>query len=155
MKPNQAIIRAEFVGIRSRIFDVEGTSAVSFKDVTGSSWAKTAIEQFAAAGIINGYVNGEFRPHQTITREEMVIVLSRVINLESLATDAAKGGFSDIKGAKAASAIEQAAQAGIISGFSGGTFAPDGNATRAEALTMILNALNLNGQIKTMLDTLK
>ncbi|WP_342423986.1 S-layer homology domain-containing protein [Paenibacillus sp. FSL E2-0178] len=155
VKPNQAITRAEFVGILSRIFDVEGTSAVSFKDVTGSSWAKTAIEQFAAAGIINGYANGEFRPHQTITREEMVIVLSRVINLESLETDAAKGGFSDIQGAKAASAIEQAAQAGIISGFSGGTFAPDGNATRAEALTMILNALNLNGQIKTMLDTLK
>ncbi|WP_218918890.1 S-layer homology domain-containing protein [Paenibacillus borealis] len=155
VKPNQAITRAEFVGILSRIFEVEGTSIVSFKDVTGSNWAKAAIGQFAAAGIINGYANGEFRPNQMITREEMVIVLSRVINLESLATDAAKGGFSDIQGAKAAVSIQQAAQAGIISGFSGGTFAPEGNATRAEALTMILNALNLNGQIKTMLDTLK
>lgn len=154
VKPNQAITRAEFVGILSRIFEVEGTSTVSFKDVTGSSWARTAIEQFAAAGIINGYSSGEFRPNQTITREEMVIVLSRVINLESLATDAAIGGFSDIQGAKAAVSIQQAAQAGIISGFSDGTFAPEGNATRAEALTMILNALNLNVQIKTMLDTM-
>jgi hypothetical protein len=46
-------------------------------------------------------------------------------------------------------------QAGIISGSGDGTFAPDGNATRAEALTIILNALNLNSEIKTMLDTLE
>lgn len=155
VKPNQAITRAEFVGILSRIFEVEGTSTVSFKDVTDSSWAKSAIEQFASAGIINGYSNGEFRPNQTITREEMVIVLSRVLNLDNAAAANANGSFSDLQGAKAAGSIRQAAQAGIISGFTGGTFAPEGNATRAEALTMILNALNLNGQIKTLLDTLE
>lgn len=155
VKPNQTITRAEFVGILSRIFDVQGTSTVAFKDVTGNNWAKTAIEQFAAAGVINGYSNGEFKPNQTITREEMVIVLSRLINLKSVASDASKGGFSDVQGAKAADSIQQAAQAGIISGAGNGTFAPEGNATRAEALTIILNVLNLNGQIKTMLDSLE
>ncbi|SET91410.1 S-layer homology domain-containing protein [Paenibacillus sp. NFR01] len=155
VKPNQTITRAEFVGILSRIFDVQGTSTVAFKDVTGNNWAKTAIDQFAAAGVINGYSNGEFRPNQTITREEMVIVLSRLMNLKSVASDASKGGFSDVQGAKAADSIQQAAQAGIISGAGNGTFAPEGNATRAEALTIILNALNLNGQIKTMLDSLE
>ncbi|MCY9691481.1 S-layer homology domain-containing protein [Paenibacillus alginolyticus] len=44
----------------------------------------------------------------------------------------------------AASSIKDAAEAGIINGKKDGVFDPQGNATRAEALTVVLNALNLN-----------
>jgi hypothetical protein len=50
--------------------------------------------------------------------------------------------------------IKDAAKAGIISGKNDGIFDPQGNVTRSEALTIVLNALNLNPQVKTVLDSL-
>ena len=154
-KPNGHITRAEFAAILSRVFDITGgdhTSAV-LKDVD-SHWAKRELEQLAKAGVINGYGDGTFRPDNTITREEMVVMLSRIVNLDNVTKEASKGNFNDLKGTFAADEIEAAAQAEIIRGIGGGKFAPHSNATRAEALQIILNALKLNPQLKTLLDSL-
>ncbi|MFC0211573.1 S-layer homology domain-containing protein [Paenibacillus chartarius] len=153
-KPNQEITRAEFVSILSRIFTVSGTKQVQLNDV-GSHWAHDAIEQFASAGVIGGYGDGTFQPDRTISREEMVLILSRIVNMNNVAKDATKGNFADLHDSYASDAIQQAAQAGIISGKDDGNFDPKADSTRAEALTIILNVLNLNTQIKTLLDSLK
>jgi hypothetical protein len=50
--------------------------------------------------------------------------------------------------------IKDAAEAGIINGKNDGAFDPKGNATRGEALTVVLNVLNLNPQVKMLLDSL-
>ncbi|WHX50084.1 S-layer homology domain-containing protein [Paenibacillus woosongensis] len=103
---------------------------------------------------MNGYKDGTFKPDQTITREEMVVMLSRIVNLNDLANDTTKGNFNDLNGSYAASEIKVAAQAGIVSGKGDGRFDPKGNATRAEALQIILNVLELNPQLKKLLDSL-
>ena len=51
--------------------------------------------------------------------------------------------------------IQAAAQASIVSGKGDGRFDPKSNATRAEALQIILNVLELNPQLKTLLDSLR
>lgn len=86
----------------------------------------------------------------------MVVILSRVINLNNLDKDSSKGNLTDLASASsyAVNQIKDAAEAGIISGKDDGIFDPHGNSTRAEALTVILNALNLNPEIKTLLDSL-
>jgi hypothetical protein len=154
--PNGNITRAEFATIISHVFDISGASnSVALNDV-GSHWAKYAINKLASAGVLAGYGDGTYKPDKTISREDMVIILSRIVNLGKLNKDAAKGNFSDIANAStyAANEIKDAAKAGIINGKNDGTFTPQGNATRAEALTVILNVLNLNPQVKMLLDNL-
>lgn len=156
-KPNGKITRAEFAMLISRIFNIsDGTKqSAAFKDVNGH-WAKEAIENLSRAGVLGGYSDGSFKPNQTISREEMVILLSRIVNLDRVDKDASKGSFTDMSHASsyAGEAIKDAAAAGIISGKSGGSFDPQGNATRAEALTVILNVLRLDPQVKALLDSL-
>ncbi|OXM83651.1 S-layer homology domain-containing protein, partial [Paenibacillus rigui] len=118
------------------------------------NWAKGAIENLVAAGVIKGYDDGTFKPDKTITREEMVVMLSRIVNLNDLAKDTTKGNFNDLNGSYAAGDIKAVAQAGIVSGKGDGRFEPKSNATRAEALQIILNVLELNPQLKTLLDSL-
>jgi hypothetical protein len=156
-KPNGNITRAEFATTISRVFDisVDASNSVALNDV-GSHWAKDAIEKLASAGVLHGYGDGTFKPDKTISREDMVIILSRIVNLGKVNKNDSKGNFTDNASASsyAANEIKAAAVAGIIKGKNDGAFDPQGNATRAEALTVVLNALNLNPQVKTLLDSL-
>jgi hypothetical protein len=153
-RPNNPITRAEFAAILNRVFPIQGGSTSKvLKDIDGT-WAKDDIENLVAAGVISGYPDDTFRPNQTITREEMVVMLSRIVNLNGLEKDPAKGQFNDLNGAYAAEEIEAAAQASIVSGKGNGSFDPKNNATRAEALQIILNVLKLNPELKTLLESL-
>jgi len=154
-KPDGHITRAEFAVILSHVFDITGgdNAKAELKDV-GSHWAKEAIAKLIKAGVINGYKDGTFRPGNTITREEMVVMLSRIVNLDNVTKDTSKGRFNDLNGTYAAEEIKAVAQAGIISGKGGGKFDPHNKATRAEALQIILNVLKLNPQLKARLDSL-
>jgi sugar lactone lactonase YvrE len=154
-RPDGHISRAEFVVLLSRAFGIQSDSDtnVVLEDV-GHHWAKEEIENLVTAGVITGYVDGTFRPDNTITREEMVIMISRIVNLNNVEKDTKKGDFYDLDGSYATNEIKAQAQAGIISGKENGRFDPKSNATRAEALQIILNALKLNPQLKTLLDSL-
>ncbi|WP_174721860.1 S-layer homology domain-containing protein, partial [Paenibacillus xylaniclasticus] len=154
-RPNRPITRAEFAVLLNRVFQFQGGSSTGtvLKDIDGF-WAQQDIEKLVAAGVINGYTDGTFKPNQLITREEMVVMLARIVNLDSLEKDATKGNFYDLDHSYAASEIQAEAQAGIVSGKGNGNFDPKSNASRAEALQIILNALKLNPQLKTLLESL-
>ena len=155
LRPDNKITRAEFAVILNRVFNIQGSNNTSIvlKDI-GDNWAKEAIENLVAAGVIKGYDDGKFRPDNTITREEMVIMLSRIVDLNNVAKDTTKGNFNDVNGTYAADEIKAEAQAGIVSGKGDGRFDPKSNATRAEALQIILNALKLDPQLKSLLHSL-
>ncbi|RTE05543.1 hypothetical protein EJQ19_24890 [Paenibacillus whitsoniae] len=154
-KPDGNITRAEFAVILNRVFDLKGgdNPSTTLKDID-RHWAKDALKKLQDAGVIGGYDDDTFKPDNTITREEMVIMLSRVVNLNNLEKDATKGNFTDLKDSYAANEIKALAQAGVISGEADGKFDAERNATRAEALQIILKALELNPQLKTLLDSL-
>lgn len=84
----------------------------------------------------------------------MVAMLSRIVNLDGLEKDDSKGHFDDLNGVYAAAEIQAAAQASVVSGRGDGKFSPKSNASRAEALQIILNVLELNPQLKTLLESL-
>ncbi|CAH1192893.1 hypothetical protein PAECIP111891_00457 [Paenibacillus allorhizoplanae] len=155
--PDDNITRAEFGAMIARVFNISSSAnhSLALNDID-SHWAKSVIEKLASAGVIAGYEDGTFRPDQTISREEMVVILSRVVNLSKLDKDASKGNLTDLADASsyAVNQIKEAAEAGIINGKEEGIFDPHGNSTRSEALTVILNALNLNPQLKALLDSL-
>lgn len=153
-KPNHFVTRAEFATILNRSFDIQaGNASAALNDIE-NHWAKKDIRNLVSTGIIKGYADDRFKPNQQITREEMVVMLSRIVNLDALAKDEEKGRFDDLNHAYAASEITAGAQAGMVSGNGTGNFLPKSSATRAEAVQVVLNALEFDPRLKAALDSL-
>ncbi|MNV38778.1 Surface layer protein precursor [compost metagenome] len=81
----------------------------------------------------------------------MVAIIGRVLNL-GVISEGAPAGFTDVgSGYWAADAIKQASSAKLIQGVSSSAFAPQNKATRAEAVTLIIRALESDSQIKELI----
>ncbi|MEC0230676.1 S-layer homology domain-containing protein [Paenibacillus alba] len=154
-EPDGKVTRAEFATLISRVFEIDGKPVrnLTLNDLN-KHWAKTVIEKLANLGILNGYEDSSFKPDATISRAEMVAIVSRIVNMRSVQQENTSS-FADIHSSFAEEQIKEASKAGIISGLGDGQFHPNSPATRAEALTAIMNILNLNPQIKQLLDSLK
>lgn len=77
-RPNKEITRAEFVTILAGIYGEDTTKGMPFSDV-GHSWCYDAVATAYANGWVSGYSDGTFRPNQTITRAEAVVILNSVL----------------------------------------------------------------------------
>lgn len=142
-KPDDPITRAEFTVMLAGALNLDGNgAALAFTDHEQiDSWAKPAIAQAVQAGLIDGYVDGSFRPNAQITRAETAVMIARALQLP-LSTSAPTTGFADDETipAWARSAIEAVRQMGIINGRGGNRFIPNGTTTRAEAVVMLLRS---------------
>ncbi|WP_338553171.1 S-layer homology domain-containing protein [Paenibacillus sp. KS-LC4] len=79
--PEKLITRAEMAVIVDRLLKDKasaGDAKASFKD-TNSHWAVEAIGRVSAAGIMSGSGSGLFRPNDSLTRAEAVVILNRVL----------------------------------------------------------------------------
>ncbi|CAM3372539.1 S-layer-like y domain-containing protein [Paenibacillus lupini] len=147
--PNRSITRAEFTALVVRLFGLATpatTSGSTFDDVQSGDWFASVVASATGAGLINGYADGEFRPDQTITREEMAVILSRGLAFAGYANDANKAGDFADQGdipAWAAEAISQLAGFGVVNGKPGNEFDPEGDATRAESVVMLYRLLSI------------
>ncbi len=54
-----------------------------FNDMAGAEWAIEAIEKLVSAGIVAGDENGNFRPHDYMTREEYVKMIVCAVNMHN------------------------------------------------------------------------
>ncbi|WP_019909168.1 S-layer homology domain-containing protein [Paenibacillus sp. HW567] len=153
-RPNASVTRAEFTAMIARAFGfTESSASSSFKDAR-SSWAAGYISTLADKGIISGYADGSFKPNAPISRAEMVTILARVLDLNVLGTSAPVS-FSDVNsGYWAAEAIAQASSANLVQGLSASAFSPNGKATRAEAVTIIIRALESDSSVKALIQGL-
>ena len=138
-KPDNSITRAEFVSILVKAFELESQSEKYFAD-TVNHWAAKAISTAAYHGIINGYGDNEFRPDEYITREQMAMMIMQAAKLAPVIEEIAFTDNSRIS-PWARESLATAVKNGIINGYPNNTVCPQGNATRAEAVTVIVNAL--------------
>ncbi|MFC6653856.1 S-layer homology domain-containing protein [Paenibacillus rhizoplanae] len=153
--PNASITRAEFATVLAKVFGLSETASPgsSLSDTSGH-WAEASIRALQQRGVISGYQNGLFLPNREISRAEIIAMISKIIDLNSV-NSPASSGFSDLDKTWNQEQIMQAAAAGIISGSGNGVFLPARQASRAEALTIVLRVLETNPELKTLLDTLK
>lgn len=153
IQPEGTITRAEVATIFFRLL-TDTTRAVywstenDFSDVTSDQWYNNAISTMAKAGIITGYDDGTFKPNNVITRAEFAAIAARFDS----DTYSGEDKFTDIGGHWASEYINRAAEKGWINGYEDGTFKPDQNITRAEAMTLVNNVLNRHVQADGMLD---
>ena len=143
VKPQGKITRAEVATIFFRMLTDESRNAYwsqsnSFTDVAEDAWYNNAISTMANAGILDGYEDGSFHPNGYITRAEFATIAVRFFDLTYQGEDL----FPDIDGHWAQEYINQAADAGIIEGYPDGTFGPQKQITRAEAVTMVNRTLD-------------
>uniref|UniRef100_UPI0040482127 S-layer homology domain-containing protein n=1 Tax=Paenibacillus sp. FSL H3-0469 TaxID=2954506 RepID=UPI0040482127 len=150
-RPDAPVTRAEFAAMIARSFGIDTTSAASKFGDTASNWAAGYIGALADKGIVTGYADGSFKPGATITRAEMVTIIGRVLNLGVLQT-ANPASFKDVSSSYwAADAIRQAASANLVKGISASAFAPKNQATRAEAVAVIIRALESDSSVKALI----
>lgn len=114
-------------------------SAVSFRDAQ-NNWASAAIERWSEAGVVVGDENGNFNPAANMTRAEFAVVLNRVMQYQTTASNP----FSDVPGDSWYSdAVLKAYAAGVISGTSPTTMSPTANLTREQAMVLLGRALGI------------
>ncbi|NDI36824.1 S8 family serine peptidase [Chengkuizengella sediminis] len=113
-----------------------------FTDIE-THWAKEEIKELWEQGVVNG-VDGRFLPNENITRAEAITMVVRAMELTGV--EPTSSPFIDITNKYwAYEPILLANQAGLISGYTDGTFAPNDNLNRVEAAKIIANALDIEG----------
>ena len=140
-KPDDIITRGEFAALVTRAFGLaDNPGAQVFKDVSKDNIFFNNINAAHDAGLIDGFPDKTFRPANMVTREEIMLMLSR-LTAGSAANQ--KVNFTDIDSQyKYINQLSKITSDGIINGYPDGSFRPYAKTTRAEAASMILSAMN-------------
>ena len=131
--------RAQFVAVLVRMMGWEPMepAKASFMDVPVNHRWYAAIETALANDVLSTGKN--FRPSDPVTRGEMAEMLVRALGLKSsaaMAEQVCSLPFTDVTQRKGYIAVAYAI--GMTKGTSETTFAPDANATRAQAAAMLV-----------------
>ena len=142
--PNDNVTREEFAKIITVAFKLNLVNTeCPFGDVDGNDWAYPYIRSAYKAGIIKGVSDTEFGYGQNITREDLCVMINRMLTVGELTLPQVDGGVFGDDGEisdYAKESVYYLERAGIILG-DGTNFNPKTNATRAEAAKIVYLAL--------------
>ncbi len=147
-RPNTPMTRGMFVTALGRLAnaDVSGYAKSSFSDVKGDAYYMGYIEWASENNILDGFGNGKFAPDQSITHEQMAVIMSNYaktigytlpkVHIEKIFADNAKISTY------AKEALKQMQMAGVFKGKND-NLNPLGTATRAEASAVLRRFVKL------------
>ncbi len=137
-KPDNSMTRAEFVRVVNNIFGYDQKGTEQFDDVNENDWFYSDI----CIGINMGYINGKskeiFAPNDNITRQEVAMILTNIMNNKDNNLDKLNSftdGHQTDEWAKPS--VEGAIESGYLNGYGDKTIRAKGNITRAEAISML------------------
>lgn len=83
--PSRNITRAEFTTLVVRLFDEDNIDSpiTSFKDVNTDAWYYQDVMTARKKGWVSGVAEDLFAPNQSINREQIATILSRILELET------------------------------------------------------------------------
>jgi hypothetical protein len=150
-RPNSTLSRAQLMQMIYNVMalPLEQVDNPIYSDVLPNHWFSPVITAAYQAGFLDGLadVGSAFLPNQDITRLEMAIVFSNIVNAVGIGSvnEVDISTFSDLVGVeqKYVAAVETAINAGLfsISGIGGGRFGATSNMTRAQAAQVQINLL--------------
>lgn len=153
-EPNLPISRAEMAAMLYQSLVITGQAqaigspyiimpplaAVSFADIVGH-WAEDFIRGLAGQELISGFLDGRFRPDNTMSRAQYAALL---VNTFNPLPKRPPTPFQDVPDNHwAADAIQRVYRGRLLSGNVDGTFRPDQNILRIEVLLSLVNGLGL------------
>ncbi|QXM05269.1 S-layer homology domain-containing protein [Crassaminicella indica] len=145
--PSSNITRAEFATLITKMLKYKGEEEIPFKDIDKNQWYYSAVAAAYKNGLISGRSETVFDPNGSIKRQEMAVIISKVLNkkgyekatIDTLNTFKDKGDIASW----ARNGVSLCVKTGIISGIGDGKFAPTQNANRAQAAVMLYKLYNL------------
>ncbi|MDD3024636.1 MAG: S-layer homology domain-containing protein, partial [Syntrophomonadaceae bacterium] len=140
-RPDNKITRAEFMALVNGAFKYTEKASISYADVSAKAWYADAIAKAKAAGYISGYTDNTMKPNSPITRAEAASIISKIDYLQISGTEIAE--FTDATALTwSKDAVIGAAAADIMTGYSDGSFKPQNNIKRGEAVVALDRALS-------------
>ncbi len=153
--PDDYISRAEFIALIIRALDLEEAEEDnnnSFTDINKKDWFYKDISIAKHNKIITGQGDGNFLPHNKITREEIMLIIARTLNTDDQKSTI-DNKFIDIKTSyKYNKELNIAIGSGIITGYDDKTFKAKNNALRSEAAVMISRLLYCTNRFSQPID---
>ncbi|MBQ4110423.1 MAG: S-layer homology domain-containing protein [Clostridia bacterium] len=138
--PDDSITREEFMKIICLAFNVPTDGAASdFNDVNKNEWYYPYVSALYNLGVISGVDETNFGTGMNITREQMAVVMARILNIKSSYTEKFSDDYDISDYAK--DAVYAMRERGIINGVGNNLFYPKGIATRAEAAKIVYSAM--------------
>lgn len=119
-------------------------------DISGH-WAEAFIAVLVERSIIGGFPDRTFKPDLPLTRAQFATILTRTFDLPAVrfprgSLRESPANFVDLApDFWAAAAIARAVEMGFLAGFPDGTFRPNVNLTRVQAILALVNGLGLTG----------
>ncbi|PWW06249.1 GH35 family endo-1,4-beta-xylanase [Paenibacillus cellulosilyticus] len=157
--PNAPINRSQLVLMLVRALNLktDSSSPSGFVDVPASRSDASAIAAAVEAGLVQG-ANGSFRPNDSMTRQEAVVVLVRALRYaaDKLGLDAGSLSLSEAAAFQDGSSISKwaaddiatAASLGLVKGDPAGNFRPQDVISRGETAILVDRVLALLSQLQ-------
>ncbi len=149
-RPNDKTTRAEFITMVVKSIKLEQTNTfLPYTDFDKKHWSHRFVMTAYSNGLISG--DGEFDPNGEITRVEMATIVANAYKLnyevnysfkETTFTDCGELEVEEFDNVCLNKSL------GIINGRSEEIFAPYAPATRAEAVAVVTNLLNILNEMK-------
>lgn len=145
-EPEALVTREEFVKMLLCAFGTEVKMyEMPFYDVVNGEWYHSYIATAYSKGIVNGTSENSFGIGESITREDMAVMLDNGIKKMNYKTQEVKtsitfADYSDISD-YAKDSVSRLYKAGIVNGMGNGIYAPKEGFTRAMAAQVIYNLL--------------
>jgi hypothetical protein len=112
---------------------------LQFPDVDHTYVFYTPIMNLACDQIVSGFEDGTFQPENTVTRAQMAKFIRRAF---AITEDTSCGNFPDVEPDHVFyTEITSLKCSGIVSGFEDGSFKPDEQVTRGQAMKFVMNGL--------------
>ena len=139
-RANAHVTRAEAAIMIGRALELDGNAKnTTFRDVTAKVTGSGYIASAVKKGIITGYPDGTYRPHENVTRGQMAIFLNRAFTLSD---STISNKFKDVTpNMKAYQSILNVHANGIANGYPDGTYRSDTEVTRGQFSAFMARAL--------------
>lgn len=123
------------------LYRLSGEPAVSqdsgFADVASDAYYADAVSWAVGEGIVTNTSQPTFSPDESVTREQMAVLLYRCAGEPSTAGDLSAYADAESISDYAAEAMSWCVENGILNGTDGGRLAPADSATRAETAAVL------------------
>ena len=141
--PNTTLTRGMFVTALGRLAGINPADYQNrkFTDVKADAYYAPYVNWAASKGIVSGTTSSTFAPDSNITREQMAVIMKNYADKMGYSIPKTLEAVTFADNAQISSwakdAVKAMQQAGVLSGKENNRFDPQGNATRAEAATVL------------------
>ncbi|WP_159885642.1 CBM96 family carbohydrate-binding protein [Paenibacillus puerhi] len=146
--PSAEVTRADFLLLLTRVLELNAPIGEAFSDVPEEAYYAKAVHMARTLGITEGSGNNQFRPMDSITREDMMVLaaraiqLSKQVNLSSSSTALSMFKDSGQVASYAQKSVDMLVSSGLISGYDE-RIHPHATTDRAQAAVLMYRIFNL------------